>query len=82
MVPDWLVEMDWKFFEKDRKTAGKNTCGRAVFLEMLQAPITFQRFPCIRKLILQEIFCKHILKYLFLCDATELKQSVEGALKV
>ena len=50
---------------KGSKKWQKNTCGRAAFLEMLQAAITFQRFPCIRKLILQENFRRHIQKYVF-----------------
>ena len=43
----------------------KNTYGRAALLEMLHATIIFQRFSCIRKLILQEIFHKYIQKYAF-----------------
>ena len=40
-------------------------------------------FPWIlRKLILQEKFCRHTRKNVFLCDAIDLKQSVEGTLKV
>ena len=65
--------MDWKNFEKDKKYFRtvlkiwpKNTCERAAFLETLQAAIILQRFPCIlRKLILQEKFCRHIQKYAF-----------------
>ena len=59
---EWLAEIDWKNFEKDRKSFGaifklwqKNNCGRAVFLEMLQAEILFQRLPCIlRELVFQK----------------------------
>ena len=47
-----LVEMDWKNFEKDRKSFGtilkiwqKITCGRAAFLETLQVAIIFKGFP-------------------------------------
>ena len=41
-------------------------------LEMLQAAIIFQRFPCIWKLILQEHFRRHIQKYVFFvwCNRT------------
>ena len=40
----------------------KNTCRRAAFLEILQAGIIFQRFPYIRKLILQGNFHRPIQK--------------------
>ena len=43
----------------------KNTCGKAAVLEMLQGAIIFQIFPCIRKLVLQENFLRHIQKYVF-----------------
>ena len=43
----------------------KHTSGRATFLEMLQAAIVFQRFPCVTKLILQKNFLRHIQKYAF-----------------
>ena len=70
-----MHEVEWyqsdllKWIEKTLKRVKKwqkNTCGRVVFLEMLQAAIIFQRFPCIRKLILQENFRRHIQKYVFL----------------
>ena len=54
--------MDCENFERIKKWH-KNSCGRAAFLEMLQVAIIFQRFPCIRKLILQENFCRHIQKH-------------------
>ena len=68
-------------FENDQRMA-ENVCGRAVFFEILQASIIFQRFLFIRKLVLQEHFRRHIQKYAFLCDAIELKQSVENTLEV
>ena len=64
MVPDWLAEMDWKNFKKIEMWQ-KNTCGKAAVLEMLQGAIIFQIFPCIRKLVLQENFLRHIQKYVF-----------------
>ena len=64
MVLQWFVEMQWKSFEKDWKAA-KNNRGRAAFLEMLEAAVISQRFPCIRKLILQENFQRHIQIYAF-----------------
>ena len=64
MVPEWLVEMNRKNFEKDKKWQ-KNTCGRAAFLEMLRTAIIVQRFPCMEKLILQENVRRHIQKYSF-----------------
>ena len=48
------LEMDWKNFEKDRKSFGivlkmwqNNTSRLAAFLETLHAAIIFRRFPCI-----------------------------------
>ena len=48
---EWLVEKDWKNFERDQKVFGtvlkiwqKNTCVIAAYLGRLHAPI---RFPCI-----------------------------------
>ena len=64
MVPDWLAEMDWKNFKKI-EIWQKTTCGKAAVLEMLQGAIIFQIFPCIRKLVLQENFLRHIQKYVF-----------------
>ena len=46
-------------FEKDQRM-GESTCGRKAFFEILQASIIFQRFLFIRKLNLQEHFCRHI----------------------
>ena len=57
-----------KWSEKTLKRIKKwqeNTCGRAAFLEMLHAAITYQMFPWIRKLILQENFSRYIQKYAF-----------------
>ena len=68
-------------FENDQIMA-ENVCGRAVFFEILQDSIIFQRFLFIRKLVLQEHFRRYIQKYVFLCDAIELKQSMESTLKV
>ena len=68
-------------FENDQIMA-ENVCGRAAFFEILQDSIIFQRFLFIRKLVLQEHFRRHIQKYVFLCDAIELKQSMESTLKV
>ena len=43
--------------------------GRAAFFLKLQAVRIIQRFPRIRKwLILYDKFCRHILKYVFLCE--------------
>ena len=85
---EWLVEINWKNFEKNRKSFGtvfniwqKNNCERA-FLEILDCN-NFQRFPSIlKKLIFQEKFHRHIQKCAFFCDAIILKQSVKSTLKV
>ena len=82
---EWLVEKDWKNFEKNRKSFGtvfnilqKNTCERA-FLETLDCN-NFSKVS--QKLIFQEKFCRHIQKYAFFCDAIILKQSVKSTLKM
>ena len=65
---EWYQSDLLKWTEKTLKRIEKwqkNTCERAAFLEMLQAAIIFQRFPCIRKLILQDNFRKNIQKYTF-----------------
>ena len=82
-----LIEMEWKNFERERKSFGtvlkiwqKNTCGRAAFLETSQAGIIFQKFPCILRkwVILQGTFHRHIQQMHFLCDLTDFqKQSVQ-----
>ena len=50
----------------------KNTCGKTVFLQTLKMflAIAFERFLSIlRKCVIpQKEFCRHIQKYLFLCD--------------
>ena len=86
---EWLVEMDWKNLEQDWKCFDtvlkiwqKNTCRRAAFLEPLQAAIIFQRFLCIKKLILQENFYNIFRNMHFFNDTIDLKQSVENTLKV
>ena len=50
----FVLEMDWKNFEKDRKSFDtvlkiwqNNTCRLAAFLETLHAAIIFRRLPCI-----------------------------------
>ena len=60
----------------------KNTCGRVAFLDMLQAAIFFRKFSCITELIFRENFADTFKYMHFLCDAIELKQSVEVTLKV
>ena len=69
-----MHEFEWywndllKWTEKTLKRIEKwqiNTCGRAAFLEMLQAAKIFERFPYIRKTYSE--IC------IFLCDAIELK---------
>ena len=59
-----VLEMDWKNFEKDRKSFGivlkiwqNSTCRLAAFLETLHAAMILRRFPCIlrKQLILQEL---------------------------
>ena len=57
-----LLKWTGKTLKRIKKMAEKYF-GRAAFLEMLQTTIIFQRFLCIRKLILQENSRSHIQKY-------------------
>ena len=59
-----IWEMDWENFEKVAKWQ-KNTCERAAFLQTSQVAIIYQRFLCVRKLILQENFRRYFQKYAF-----------------
>ena len=67
---EWYQGYLLKWTERNLKKIEKwqkNNCERAAFLEMLEIAIIFQRFPCMRKLSLQEyseIF-RHIKKYAF-----------------
>ena len=52
---EWYQSDLFKLTEKTLERMEKwqrNACGRAVFLEMLQAAMIFRRFPCIKKLVL------------------------------
>ena len=65
---EWYQSDLLKWTEKNSKRIKKwqkSISGKIAFLEMLQAAIILQKFPCIRKLILQENFRRHIRKYAF-----------------
>ena len=83
MVHGDLLKWNVKSFGTVLKIWQKNNCGRAGILETLQAEIIFQRFLCILKiLIVKKSFAGTFRNMDFLCDAIDLKQLVEGTLKV
>ena len=69
-------EMYWRNFEKVAKWQ-KNTCGIPAFLQTLQVAIIYQRFPCVRKLILQENFLRYFQKHAFFVWCNRL-EAVSG----
>ena len=73
LCKNYLLKWAEKNFKRIKKWQ-ENTCGRAAFLEILQAAITYQMFPWIMKLILQKNFSRNINKYALLCDAIEMKR--------